>query len=96
MGNIGLEPEISREFLDKEYRAACAKIAELTEELQNSEAEITRMTLILSKIHEWTCTYGRELCPPGADTYGEGVRDSKDKVSRLLRSECSVLKGPER
>ncbi len=41
----------------------------------------------LGRLREWTDRYGAELCPgPGrADTYGEGVRASKDQVRRLLR-----------
>lgn len=96
MGNIGLEPEISREFLDKEYRAACAKIAELTEHIQNSEAEITRMTRLLSEMQEWAHTQDRVLGPPGSDPYEDGVYDCKKTVCHILRSACSILKGPER
>jgi hypothetical protein len=32
MGNIGLGPEITREFLEKQYRSACETIARLTAE----------------------------------------------------------------
>ncbi len=33
MGNMGLEPEITREFLNGEYREACGTIASLTAQL---------------------------------------------------------------
>jgi len=36
------------------------------------------------RLEEWCCTVGEELCPPGADTYGEGVRESKSQVALLL------------
>ena len=47
MGNIGLEPEITREFLEKEYRDACKIIAELTEKLEEAKKECSRLKHIL-------------------------------------------------
>jgi len=41
----------------------------------------------LALIEEWTHQYGAALKPPGADTYGEGMRDAKDQVSRMLATE---------
>lgn len=38
----------------------------------------------LSHIHEWVHVHGVALCPRGADTYGEGMRDAKQQVSALL------------
>ncbi len=40
MGNIGLEPEITREFLDAEYRKACARVAELEAERDEARAVV--------------------------------------------------------
>lgn len=40
MGNIGLEPEITREFLEKEYRSACETIARLTAENEHLRSQI--------------------------------------------------------
>jgi hypothetical protein len=37
-----------------------------------------------SRLEQWCRTFDTELCPPRADSYGEGVRDSKDKVFKLL------------
>ncbi len=41
---------------------------------------------VLSRLETWTRSYGAELCPTGADTYGEGVRDSKERVKRILET----------
>lgn len=38
----------------------------------------------LCAVWEWTHQYGAALKPPGADTYGEGMRDAKKQVKRLL------------
>ena len=63
---------------------------------QEAQAEVARLNAVLGRVVDWTHQYGKELCPPRMDTYGEGVRDSKDKVAGLLMSECSVFKGPEK
>lgn len=38
----------------------------------------------VGRLVQWTRTYGAALCPPGPDTYGEGVRAAKDQVRRIL------------
>ena len=38
----------------------------------------------LGKLASWTHEMGASPCPPGADTYGEGVRDAKAQVVALL------------
>ena len=44
----------------------------------------------LGAVWEWTHQYGAALKPPGADTYGEGMRDAKEQVQRLLSSASSM------
>ena len=58
--------------------AAEAKIAELG-------AEVKRLQALIGSLQRWTTQYGKDLCPPGVNTYGEGVRDSKNRVKHLLR-----------
>ena len=41
---------------------------------------------VVADISEWTHIFGAALCPPGADTYGEGVRDTKAQVAALIHS----------
>jgi hypothetical protein len=41
----------------------------------------------ISTLFEWTNTYGAELKPPGADTFGEGMREAKARVRRILTAE---------
>jgi hypothetical protein len=40
----------------------------------------------LAELNAWTNEYGAHLCPTGADTYGEGVRDCKRQVAAILRA----------
>lgn len=42
---------------------------------------------LINALHNWSITYGRALCPTGADTYGEGMRAAKDQVKAILREE---------
>lgn len=60
-----------------------------------AEGRVKALEAILGRVLEWTHRYGKDLCPPGADTYGEGVRDSKAAVERLLMREASILSGTE-
>lgn len=38
----------------------------------------------LNELDDWCHEFGRALVPSGSNTYGEGVRDSKDAVRRIL------------
>jgi hypothetical protein len=59
---------------------------------------------MFARLWTWTTTYGEALCPRlRADTFGEGMREAKEQVSRLLEPymqypECSICRrrhGPE-
>lgn len=41
---------------------------------------------LLGRIESWTHEHGAALCPRGADTYGNGMRDAKQQVAAILRS----------
>lgn len=56
-------------------------------------AENAKLRALFEKIREWASTYGRALCPPHADTYGEGVRDCKEQVSHILAALHASRKG---
>lgn len=49
-----------------------------------SETRIDELEAVIARLREWASTHGAALCPPGADTYGEGMRDAKTQVCRLL------------
>lgn len=49
------------------------------------ETKILALEAVLSRIAEWSCTYGSELKPKGTDTYGEGVREMKRQVQQMLK-----------
>jgi hypothetical protein len=61
------------------YVAARGRLLEL-----NNES--ARINTTLSSLMDWTIQFGAELCPQSgvADTYGNGVRACKDRVSRIL------------
>lgn len=40
-------------------------------------ARVAKLETVQSRLSTWVHVYGAELNPPGVDTYGEGVRDSK-------------------
>lgn len=68
---VQLETEIERLCVERDAAIARAEKAEAT----------------LSRLEEWTHVFGRALCQPRADTYGEGIHDAKEQVARILRKE---------
>jgi hypothetical protein len=52
MGNVGLEPEITREFLEKEYRDACKTIAKQREEITELENAVVEQGAILDAVQD--------------------------------------------
>lgn len=38
----------------------------------------------IARVEEWTHEHGAALHPRGADTYGNGMRDAKEQVGKLL------------
>ena len=61
-------------------------VASLAQEVCALEEERSALLANRARLEDWTHRMGAELCPRGADTYGEGKRDAKDEVSRILRS----------
>lgn len=64
---------------------ARARALELAADNDVLRAEIARWTEVLGRVETWTLEMGASLIPPRADTYGEGMRDAKGQVGRLLR-----------
>jgi hypothetical protein len=54
------------------------------DKLVDAHNQIASMQATLGRIREWADTYGDDLKPTGADTYGEGKRDAKTQVKRML------------
>ena len=50
------------------------------------EARVAQLETTLARVAEWTRTFGAELKPRRADTYGEGVRDSKERVAAIINA----------
>ena len=48
-------------------------------------AKVEALNLVVGYLTMWTRRYGDALVPPGPDTYGEGMRDAKDQVRRILQ-----------
>jgi len=47
-------------------------------------AEVRELRTKLSRVESWTHEFGAALTPPGPDTYGEGMRDAKHQVARIV------------
>jgi hypothetical protein len=62
------------------------ELAALRAQLAAAEAECERLSAVFAQLNEWCCIYGKRLCPPGADTYGEGIRDAHTQVGAILNS----------
>jgi hypothetical protein len=45
---------------------------------------VTELEAKIGQLIAWTHTHGTALCPPKVDTYGDGMRDAKQQVSRIL------------
>jgi len=75
----GMRKDLSR-MNEAQARLIAAAINALPELI--ARVRVAEMTL--AELREWTHQHGRALCPPGADAYGEGMRDAKAQVDRLL------------
>jgi len=66
----------------------------VAEELQICNEELVLHRRFFDKLRAWTYEFGAELCPPThcADTYGEGVRETKGVVSRMLNELVTAKK----
>lgn len=64
-----------------------ARVAE-REAIEHRDA-LSNARHLLALVGEWTHVHGKALCPRGADTYGEGMRDAKEQVGRILAMEGS-------
>lgn len=53
-------------------------------EAREAHARIAELEETYGLISQWTAEHGASLKPRGADTYGEGMRDAKDQVWRIL------------
>lgn len=49
-----------------------------------ARARVRELEAIVARVADWTHVYGSELVPAGVDTYGEGVRDCKARVARII------------
>ena len=54
------------------------------ERLVALRAENATLRAIVARLGEWTHEFGAALKPKGADTFGEGVRECKAQVARIL------------
>lgn len=61
----------------------------LTGQTHTMDLNVTaeQLEALVSRIAEWTHQHGAELVPRGPDTYGDGVRDSKERVARMIEGD---------
>jgi len=60
-------------------------VVSLGEPAAAAKPEPTAADLVLARINDWTYQHGAALKPPGADTYGEGMRNAKRQVADMLQ-----------
>lgn len=48
------------------------------------QTHVAELEAVVSRIRTWAHEHGAALCPPGADTYGEGKREAKREVASIL------------
>jgi hypothetical protein len=70
--------------LEAEVGNAYAAAVEPNDELIRRARHVAELETILGRVVEWTRAYGSELVPAGVDSYGEGVRDCKARVGRII------------
>lgn len=65
-------------------------VAEFVDRLSRPAPALPEDSRVIARLNDWCVTYGKSLCPPGADTFGEGMREAKKQVARILASasEC--------
>ena len=51
---------------------------------EKERKDLERLRRLESRLIEWTHLFGRALCPPRADTYGEGIMDAKAQVLSMI------------
>jgi len=78
-----------------EWSRKAKRIIELetkVEQLEKTKAEYDDYKAKVSKLEDWTHQHGAALCPPGGmDTYGNGMRDAKEQVHKMLRNNSRSL-----
>lgn len=86
-----LERAEAAEHKCAELQSRCDKLACLADSRDGSMKalfeRVKEMENALADVAQWTHEFGAHLCPPGADTYGEGVRDCKQQVADILSRE---------
>lgn len=76
------EAEKGTDWLAVALRHINASNKLLTARVRAEERE--RFHAAIAPLREWTYRYGEDLVPHGPDTYGDGVRESKQRVRTLL------------
>lgn len=69
--------------------AAERDVAQARADKDKDKADVASTQAVLSRLADWTRTFGAALIPRGADTYGEGMRDAKDQVARIIAREAA-------
>lgn len=66
------------------YRELGERAAQAENERDDSNRDVVKLKAKIGQLTSWTHFYGATLCPSGADTYGEGMRNAKQQVSKIL------------
>ena len=66
------------------FRDVFQMLPALLSRLEADARRIAELERTVARIETWTREHGAALKPRGADTYGDGMRDAKEQVRRLL------------
>lgn len=78
-----LAADTSREHIDR-LNASVALSLLIDEHAEAIVETLERYEAALGRVRHWTHVHGDVLCPRGADTYGEGMRDAKRQVGDII------------
>lgn len=74
------------ETVEEQRDRLLAAVVKLEDCVLARDLENVRLRAVVARLGEWTHSFGSELNPRGADTYGEGVRHCKSVVADILGS----------
>lgn len=69
----------------REQIAALRRVCDIdAQTCRDALAEVDRLRQVVDRIGEYADTFGKDLVPRGADSYGEGVRAVKGTVKTII------------
>lgn len=92
---VSIVEQASASAFQSACEGATSAANEMRAERDQARVRVAELEAALVRVETWTHEHGTALVPRGADTYGEGKRDAKQEVSRILRAALSPPAGRE-